>query len=242
MANHHSVRSNALHRDAGDCDAAPARSERGAWKVWTAARQRGIRSLMPDDLRFADLHAHTRRLPHWELEGAVYFLTFRLADSLPARALVEWEAELSASKRPATEIARERFRRMERALDAGRGSCALAHSEIAQTVVENLRHFDPSRYHLLAWCVMPNHVHVVAQLASEISLAKVLLSWKSYTARRANTILGRSGVFWQREYFDRIIRDAAHLGRAVRYVRDNPAKAGLKDWPWVWVREDLQSW
>jgi transposase IS200 family protein len=56
---------------------------------------------------------------------------------------------------------------------------------------------------------MPNHVHVVAQLASEISLAKVLLSWKSYTARRANAILGRSGVFWQREYFDRIIRGAA---------------------------------
>lgn len=197
---------------------------------------------MSDGLRFADIKSHTRRLPHLEIEGATYFVTFRLADSLPAKLLGEWEAEFAASGRGKADISRERLRRIEDALDAGRGSCVLARAEIARIVVENLRHFEPERYRLLAWCVMPNHVHVVAHLASNVSLAKVVLSWKSYTGRKANALLGRARQFWQREYFDRIIRDAAHLGRAVRYVRDNPAKAGLTNWSWVWVREDLRDW
>jgi REP element-mobilizing transposase RayT len=81
---------------------------------------------------------------------------------------------------------------------------------------------------------MPNHVHVVCRLLPGPELAKVLQSWKSCTARRANAILGRKGTFWQREYYDRLIRDEEEFERAVRHVVSNPERAGLKDWKWVW--------
>ena len=89
-------------------------------------------------------------------------------------------------------------------------------------------------YRLVAWCVMPNHVHVVCRLLPGQELAAVLQSWKSYTARKANGILERSGNFWQREYYHRLIRDEEEFARAVRYVVSNPDRAGLKDWKWVW--------
>jgi REP element-mobilizing transposase RayT len=88
-----------------------------------------------------------------------------------------------------------------------------------------------------AWCVMPNHVHVLARLFPGVSLASVLHSWKSFTAKRANTMLHRGGAFWQREYYDHLIRDESEFEYAVQYVFDNPAKAGLSNWPWVWVWE-----
>ena len=82
---------------------------------------------------------------------------------------------------------------------------------------------------------MPNHVHVVARLLPGQTLATVVHSWKSFTAKRANAILGREGTFWQREYYDHLIRNEGEFERAMNYVADNPAKAILKDWKWVWV-------
>jgi REP-associated tyrosine transposase len=96
-----------------------------------------------------------------------------------------------------------------------------------------LKHWDGERYRLLAWCVMPNHVHVVFRLLPGEGLAAILSSWKSYTAKEANRILGRTGKFWEREYWDRLIRSEDHLERAIAYVESNPGKAGLWDWPWV---------
>jgi REP element-mobilizing transposase RayT len=83
---------------------------------------------------------------------------------------------------------------------------------------------------------MPNHVHVVARIFPTHQLAEVLHSWKSYTAKEANRILGIRGSFWQREYYDHLLRDDAEFERAVKYVVENPVKAGLKGWEWVWVR------
>ena len=97
-----------------------------------------------------------------------------------------------------------------------------------------LRFWDGKRYRLLAWCVMPNHVHVVCRLLPGQDLSKVLHGWKSFTARKANETLGRKGAFWQREYYDRLIRDGGELERAVRYVVMNPERARLKGWRWVW--------
>jgi hypothetical protein len=58
-------------------------------------------------------------------------------------------------------------------------------------------------------------------------------SWKSFSAKVANKLLGREGEFWQDDYYDRLIRDSKDLARTVQHVRDNPLKAGLVDWPWV---------
>jgi len=85
---------------------------------------------------------------------------------------------------------------------------------------------------------MPNHVHVVFGILPGHDLAEILHAWKFFTAKEANRILGRTGDFWQREYYDHIIRNAVELRRVVRYVTENPARAGLKDWPWVGYSSD----
>jgi REP element-mobilizing transposase RayT len=107
-------------------------------------------------------------------------------------------------------------------------------------VQDTLLHFDGERYDLIAWCVMPNHVHVVMSLRGDHTLNRILDSWKTFTARNANQILGRSGErFWQAEYFDRLVRDDEHLRRVVKYVYENPQRAGLAQWEWVGVKADL---
>ena len=86
---------------------------------------------------------------------------------------------------------------------------------------------------------MPNYVHVVARIFVNYSLASVVHSWKSFTGKKANDLLGCQGAFWQREYYDHLIRNENEFQRAIQYVADNPVKAGLKNWPWVWVwRQD----
>jgi REP element-mobilizing transposase RayT len=110
-------------------------------------------------------------------------------------------------------------------------------SAIAEQVANALRYFDEKRYRLFAWCVMPNHVHVVARFFPAQTLATVVHSWKSFSAKQANQILGRHGVFWQREYYDHLIRSEEEFERAIRYVTENPAKAQLKDWKWVGERD-----
>jgi REP element-mobilizing transposase RayT len=187
-----------------------------------------------------------RRLPHWEVQEATYFVTFRLADSLPKKVLQEVDSkrkDILATERQmsrkltATEHKKLRqlqSRRLERTLDAGAGECLLRNPVVAKVVATALKQFDGSRYRLFAWCVMPNHVHVLFQTIGKASLADILHSWKSYSAKAANQVLGRSGEFWQREYHDHLIRDLIEFDRAVRYVSKNPSQAGLKNWPWVW--------
>ena len=109
-------------------------------------------------------------------------------------------------------------------------------AEIAALAQESLLHFDGQRYRLLAWCVMPNHVHVVIEPIEGHTLSVIVKSWKSFTSRQANTRLGRTGAFWEADYFDRYMRNEDHLMRTIEYVENNPVKAGLveepADWPW----------
>jgi REP element-mobilizing transposase RayT len=102
--------------------------------------------------------------------------------------------------------------------------------------VENaLLFFDGERYRMHAWVVMPNHVHALFTPLNGLGLAEILRSWKSFTSKEANKLLGQTGHFWQCEYFDRFIRDAEHFDNVVRYIESNPVKAGLchspDDWP-----------
>jgi REP element-mobilizing transposase RayT len=113
----------------------------------------------------------------------------------------------------------------------------LANEAVAKVVADALRHFDGVQHELFAWCVMPNHVHVVFQVLAEYTLPQIMHSWKSYSAKQANKILGRSGYFWQREYYDHLVRDVSEFHRAVAYVIDNPKRAGLKNWEWVWSKD-----
>ncbi|MEQ1864957.1 MAG: transposase [Micropepsaceae bacterium] len=171
-------------------------------------------------------------LPHWEAGEVPQSLTFRLADSLPTSVLDRWRAELARLPEDAATL--ERRIRIEHALDRGHGDAFLADARIAETVEHALLHFDGERYRLHAWAIMPNHVHAIAMPLGDWTLDKIVHSWKSFTATKANAVLGRDGAFWAREYFDRAIRDEAHYANAVAYVAMNPVKAGLCQRPEEW--------
>ncbi len=177
-------------------------------------------------------------LPHFDAPYIAQGLTFRLADSVPRSVIDRWREEIDLSEVLQTDDARyqELLRRIAEYEDAGRGECHLKRPEIASLVCGAIVHFDRQRYRLWEWCVMPNHVHVLVKQLPGFLLGDIVRSWKSFTARQANAILGRSGPFWMREYHDRRIRDEKHLNRARVYIRQNPVKAGLckrpEDWPW----------
>jgi len=126
-------------------------------------------------------------------------------------------------------------------LDSGAGECWLARPFIAKLVQNALLHFEGQRYELLAWCVMPNHVHSVLKPANNWSLEKILHSWKSFTASEANRFLERKGeTFWQHESYDHMVRDENDLQHCVTYTEENPVKARLckkpEDWLWSSAR------
>jgi REP element-mobilizing transposase RayT len=176
------------------------------------------------------------RLPHWETEHGIYFVTFRLADSLPRSIVTSLETKFSSE----LDGSRKKSREIEKYIDGGGGACYLKTPAIADLVADTLRHFDGVRYRLFAWCIMPNHLHVVFQPTAPFRLEDILHSWKSYSGLAANKKLGRRGEpFWQREYYDHLIQGGEQFRRAVRYTAENPLKAGLTDWRWVYVAEDL---
>ena len=186
---------------------------------------------------FEDIRVTRNNLPHWQQPGATYFITFRMADSLPVERLNELETErliwqqnhpppLSAEQE--AEFHRLFSARVDQWLDEGHGSCVLRQPELRAAVVESLTYFDQQRYELLSYVIMPNHVHVLMMLHPDWLLEKVLFTWKRRTAGVIHEKLGLQGQFWQHDYFDRLIRDGEHLQNVVRYIRRNPAKAHLK--------------
>jgi putative transposase len=163
-------------------------------------------------------------LPHFDSPTAIQAVTFRLADSVPQNVIADWRMELETAEAEAQAELRRRIAKWE---DAGHGSCLLGKPGHAALVEGALLHFDGNRYRLLEWCVMPNHVHVIfAQMEGE-PLNRIVKSWKSYTAKEINRAEGRTGAFWERDYYDRYIRDEDHLHDARQYTRENPVKAGL---------------
>jgi menaquinone-specific isochorismate synthase len=187
------------------------------------------------------------RLPHWEADKAIYFVTFRLADSLAhnVRRAFEFEkrdivATAKQAGRPLSATEEKRLEKLiskqiQTKLDSGVGACFLAQPAVADLVAETLKHFEASRYRMYAWCVMPNHVHALFRLLRDHSLAEVLQAWKSYSGKKANQLLGRSGEFWQHEYYDHLVRSEEEFYRIVNYIAANPSRAGLRDWRWVGV-------
>ncbi|MFO1162677.1 MAG: transposase [Reyranellaceae bacterium] len=161
---------------------------------------------------------HSRYLPHFDSAETVQFVTFQLADSLP-RAVVEALLNLPDS-----------FAHVDQRLDTGLGSCWPREPAIAQIVEQALLHFDGERYRLLAWCIMPSHVHVVVEPIDGNTLAAVVQSWKSFTAKQADRHLSRSGSFRHQDYMTgtcavRIIsRRRLRMSRTIQRQRALPRR------------------
>lgn len=209
---------------------------------------------------------YRRSLPHWYVPGAAHFVTYRVAGTLPhsvIEALKRKRARLLAANTNKTpsqhrlHVHKVLFAAYDKQLDAASDVDWLRDPRIASMLRQNLYHHDGAKYHLHAYCVMPNHVHVLLTPSPELiasdtlnddtlpvgeshdkrsPLASIMHSLKSYTANRANEILRRSGKFWQAESYDHWVRDDDELERIVNYIRGNPVSARLvqqhQDWYW----------
>jgi primosomal protein N' len=211
-----------------------------ALKKIKAAIQRaaGILPAEPSPLlnQKAEVQKYSGWLPHWRQSGKMYFVTFRLQDSMAQDQLRAWTAERqiweSHHPKPWDEKNWDEYHRrftsqMEQWLDQGHGACALRRPEIGRLVEEALRHFDGDRYQLGEFVIMPNHVHVLVRPAEDNDLEAILHSWKSFTAKQANNLIKSSGEFWREEYFDHLVRRATQYEKFCAYIRENPQKARL---------------
>jgi putative transposase len=160
-------------------------------------------------------------LPHFDSPENIQHIVFRTIGSLPK----------SVIDNPGSGRAE-----IDAALDRRDGPRPLADPRAAEIVQNALLHFDGVRYRLLAWCVMPNHVHVVAEIFAGFPLGGLVRSWKAFSAARINRARGTRGAFWAPDYFDRYIRDEGDLATTIDYVENNPVIAGIArnpvDWPW----------
>ncbi|MEZ6068206.1 MAG: hypothetical protein R3B90_21400 [Planctomycetaceae bacterium] len=195
-----------------------------------------------------------RRLPHWDLPGATYFITTCLADSIPAQGQLELarlRSQLQRTARPPNMAAHEwaarrwksLFVQFDDWLDHHPASRLLEHSSAADIVVESLKHFAGQRYDLIAWVVMPSHLHWVfrprdewvASLGDAVNQRpprqRIQFTLNTHTALECNRLLGRSGRFWQWESYDHCVTDEDELERIVAYVHANPVTAGLVERP-----------
>jgi len=172
----------------------------------------------------------SRRLPHWRQPGKTYFVTFRLADSIPRNTLRQWASErdawLKTNPEPHDESQRrdyyERFTgKFQHWLDQGHGACLLKHGVIRSMVEHALRHFHGNRYELDHFVVMPNHLHAIVTPMAELKLSGILHSWKSFTANEINRKCGTRGTLWQKESFDHIVRSVDSLEKFREYIRQN---------------------
>lgn len=175
----------------------------------------------------------SKHLPHFDAPGTQQFITYRLADSMSTARRSEWEPFLHLDDKL------EKQRKIEAYIDRGYGDCSLREPRVAEIVQENWWHHDGVKYRLLAWCIMPNHIHALIELW-QTPMGEILNSWKGYTSKQANRALGRTGTFWEEDYFDHYIRDEKHFWEVVRYIENNPVKAHLvrapEDWPWSSAR------
>lgn len=183
-------------------------------------------------------------LPHFDFEGLYQNITYRLNDSLPKETLekILLNFENDSGRRKA----------IEEKLDAGYGSCVLRLPLIAKMIIENWQQFNQKKYDLIAYVVMPNHVHVVIKVFSNNSISNIVHSWKSYTSKRIKEILSKDSkntedlefidkIGWQEDYWDRYIRDEIHYFNAVEYIHNNPVKAGLCENPTDWKFSSLNQ-
>ena len=163
---------------------------------------------------------HTRGyLPHYDASGVYQMITYRLADSLPKDVVQKLANEHTDDV--------EKRKKYELLLDNHLGACILKNNNIAQIVVDAWSHWHTKKYNIIAFTVMPNHVHLLIDHFSNESLGTLIHSWKSFTAQQINKINNTTGPLWSKDYWDRYIRDEQHLKNAVHYIMNNPVKAGL---------------
>lgn len=198
---------------------------------------------------------YRRNLPHIQPEEGIFFITFRLKDSLPLSVIERLKK--NAQKREIDEYkTKENFNKIDKSFkhfedfiefdehldQAGFGPTHLKNPRIATIVADAIHYLNGKNYKLICYCIMPNHVHLIIYKTRRI-LFRILQSLKRHTAREANNILSSKGSFWQKESYDRLIRDRNDLAEKIEYTINNPVKAGLvddwRDWKFTYCEDEF---
>lgn len=191
-----------------------------------------------------------RKLPHIYPIGASFFVTFRLANSVPDEVLADLKTQkekqatfIQNQSNPDTEnslydLEKRFFAFYDAMLDKySNPNDFLRNDKVAQIVASKFIEFDGVFYDLVAYCIMSNHVHILIDTANYISLlphhtfAKTMQYIKGGSARLCNQLLGRQGDFWAEESYDHYVRNLTEKDNIIKYILNNPIKAGLvKNW------------
>ncbi len=162
-------------------------------------------------------------LPHCDDDTKIQFVTFRLYDSVPLDVIEMWKTELEITEE--SEKSSAEFLKLQAKIfqyeDAGHGECLLVQKQVYDIVESTLLFYNNSKYQILEYAIMPNHVHVLIKINAGYSLSKIMHSWKSYTTNRIQKLLNRKGKIWMYDYFDRYIRNDEHLEKVIKYIQEN---------------------
>ncbi|MFN7117219.1 MAG: transposase [Saprospiraceae bacterium] len=225
---------------------------------------------------------YQRNLPHIVPPGGTFFITARLTDTLPLPLLKKWQAEKENArkevlekrsiksentlrvnlllseerKRLLTNIQKRYFKKIDDYLDqAISGPDWLKQVDVGKILQSKFHQYDAVYYSLSAFCIMPNHFHLLIDTAFQLSenavhpeykpLSKIMNYIKGGSAYAANQMLNRKGKFWQGESYDHLVRNEKEFHNIVRYIANNPVKAKLakewQEWQFTYVHSDLQA-
>ena len=177
-----------------------------------------------------------KNLPHWDQDGKIQYVTFRLGDTLPQRKIKELELMISQFEslhpKPWSLATKKEFRRIvsdsiEKLMHKGYGSCILKDSRVRNVLSEAIFYKDDIDYFIYAFVIMPNHVHMLIQPFPGLELKDILYSIKKFSAYRINRLLNRYGKLWHNEAYDHIVRDYDEFKHCYNYIINNPD--GLPD-------------
>lgn len=210
---------------------------------------------------------YKRHLPHYQPHNETLFITFRLAHSIPNTIIrkmqeqkevqLKYISSFCSCKKRKEEYENWQsgyFLQFDEELHSNKKKISyLSDPRIAGILKEAIHLRDKKEYDLIAYSIMPNHVHIMFLPKTSINnrkedkfqATKILKSLKWYTAREGNRILGRKGAFWQDESYDHVVRNEKEFKRIVNYILNNPVKARLverrEDWKWNYANFDLMS-
>lgn len=189
---------------------------------------------------------HRRNLPHLYYNEGIYFVTFRLYDSIHPNELKQLQEKIKENQNLHPAQQKKLFKKYDALLDNPKNNIQyLKQKEILEKCKNALHHYDGKEFNLICYCIMPNHIHLVFELLNkEILIGEIIGSIKKFSARSANKALNRTGIFWQHESFDRLVRDDVELYFTIRYVLLNPVNAGLvinwKEWSGTYCQPEFQ--
>jgi REP element-mobilizing transposase RayT len=163
-------------------------------------------------------------LPHFDARGVVQHVVLCTKGALDQDSLSKL-SQLSPA---------EKYEQVDAWLDASQSGAIFHDPRCAAALEEQCFYFDGQRYDLLAWCVMPNHAHVVMCCCGETSLGQIIRTWKVQTVRAIVACFGHKVDIFAKDYFDRFMRNGNQTLSTIAYVERNPVVAGLCDVPEDW--------